>query len=383
MLDSTVFINILKARGFRFFSGVPCSFLTPLINGIAAGEISRYVVATSEGEAVAIAAGAWLAGNPAGVLCQNSGLGNMVNPLTSLNHPFRIPILLVVTWRGEPGIVDEPQHQLMGEITPSLLQLMGIDWRVMPDQVNALETCVDEGIALMSRRGIPVALIVRQGSFSDNKWQEAPIDPPSRGRRHNLTAGGVRPSRIRILEQVLSHLPAEAAVIATTGKCARELFTLADRHQHLYMVGAMGSASAVGLGIALHSQRPVVVLDGDGAALMRLGTFATIGATSPSNLIHIVLDNGMHDSTGGQRTVSDAIDFAGVGTACGYAHVLSCDSTEGVSRALDLALREKGPHLLHARIAPGSIDKLGRPTIAPHEVARRFSAFLQGSISFS
>lgn len=380
MLHSTAFIDILGERGYRFFSGVPCSFLSPLINQVAAGQNGRYVGATSEGEAIGIAAGAWLAGHPAVVLGQNSGLGNMVNPLTSLNHPFRIPLLLVVTLRGEPGIGDEPQHELMGEITSSMLELMGIKWRVMPDQINALETCVDEGIALMSRLEQPFALIVRQGSFFDNDCREPPISPPSAGRRHDLRAGGPKPSRIDLLERLLSYLPQEAAVIATTGKCARELFTLADRPQHLYMVGAMGSASAVGLGVALHSQRRVVVLDGDGAALMRLGTLATIGANAPPNLVHIVLDNGVHDLTGGQRTVSDAIDFGGVGAACGYAHVWSCDSTKGIASALDLALRERGPHLLHARVAPGSIDKLGRPTLLPHEVARRFSGFLQAPV---
>ena len=255
MLHSTAFIDILGERGYRFFSGVPCSFLSPLINQVAAGQNGRYVGATSEGEAIGIAAGAWLAGHPAVVLGQNSGLGNMVNPLTSLNHPFRIPLLLVVTLRGEPGIGDEPQHELMGEITSSMLELMGIKWRVMPDQINALETCVDEGIALMSRLEQPFALIVRQGSFFDNDCREPPISPPSAGRRHDLRAGGPKPSRIDLLERLLSYLPQEAAVIATTGKCARELFTLADRPQHLYMVGAMGSASAVGLGVALHSQR--------------------------------------------------------------------------------------------------------------------------------
>jgi phosphonopyruvate decarboxylase len=121
------------------------------------------------------------------------------------------------------------------------------------------------------------------------------------------------------------------------------------------------------------------VLDGDGAALMRLGTLATVGARAPENLIHIVLDNGVHDSTGGQRTVSDVIDFCGVGAACGYAQVWSCDSSKGIASALDLALRERGPHLVHARIAPGSIDKLGRPTLTPHEVAKRFAGFLQAS----
>ena len=377
MLHSSAFIDLLRDRGYNFLTGVPCSFLTPLINEIAAGQGSRYVCATSEGEAVAIAAGAWLAGCPSVVLGQNSGLGNMVNPLTSLNHPFRIPLLLMVTLRGEPGIGDEPQHELMGQITSSMLELMGIRWRVMPDEINALEASVDEGISLMSRFSLPFAFIVRQGSFLDSASREPSIVPPTPGRRHELTAGGPRPSRIAVLEQILAHLPAEAAVIATTGKCARELFTLADRPQHLYMVGAMGSASAVGLGVALHSQRLIVVLDGDGAALMRLGTLATIGAKAPANLIHVVLDNGVHDSTGGQRTVSDVIDFCGVGASCGYSQVWSCDSLEGIASALSLALRERGPQLLHARIAPGSIDKLGRPTLSPQEVARRFAGFLQ------
>src|SRR5262245_54611833 len=140
MLDSTAFIDLLGRRGYGFFSGVPCSFLTPLINEISAG--CGYVGATSEGEAVAIAAGAWLPGQQAVVLSQNSGLRNMVNPLTSLNHPFRIPALLVVTWRGQQGIRDEPQHELMGQITTSMLELLGIDWRLVPDQIEALETCV-------------------------------------------------------------------------------------------------------------------------------------------------------------------------------------------------------------------------------------------------
>jgi phosphonopyruvate decarboxylase len=380
MLDAIAFINILKTRGYSFFSGVPCSFLTPLIDQVATRDNGRYVGATSEGEAIAIAAGAWLAGHNAVVLSQNSGLGNMVNPLTSLNHPFRIPVLLVVTLRGEPGIGDEPQHELMGKITSSILDLMGINWRIMPDQINALETCVDEGITLMSRLERPFAFIVRQNSFLDNDSRQPPIPSRSPGRRHDVRTCGPRPSRMDVLERLLSHLPPEVAVIATTGKCARELFTLADRPQHLYMVGAMGSASAVGLGVALHSQRPVVVLDGDGAALMRLGTFATIGATGPANLIHIVLDNGVHDSTGGQRTVSDAIDLGVVGTACGYAEVFSCDSIEGVASALDQTLQQRGPHLVHARLAPGSIKKLGRPTLPPHEVARRFAGFLAGNI---
>ena len=167
-----------------------------------------------------------------------------------------------------------------------------------------------------------------------------------------------------------------ASVIATTGKCGRELFTVADRSQHLYQVGSMGGAAAMGLGVALNVGNPVVVLDGDGAALMKMGTLATIGAYGPQNLIHIVLDNGTYDSTGGQPTVSQSVDFAGVAAACGYERGYRCDSLDGFLGALKSAAADTGPHLIHMRIAPGSLEKLGRPSIKPEDVALRFKDFL-------
>jgi phosphonopyruvate decarboxylase len=179
-----------------------------------------------------------------------------------------------------------------------------------------------------------------------------------------------------VLERFLALVSPAAGVVATTGKCGRELFTLADRPQHLYQVGSMGCASAMGLGVALNTPRPVVVLDGDGAALMKLGNLATIGSRAPANLVHVVLDNGVHDSTGGQATVSPNVDFAAVALACGYASGTSADSLAGFERAFRATRDEPGPHLLHVRIAPGSHAELGRPTIKPPEVARRFRAFL-------
>ena len=184
-----------------------------------------------------------------------------------------------------------------------------------------------------------------------------------------------------MLERFLAIVPDAAGVVATTGKCGRELFTLADRPQHLYQVGSMGGASAMGLGVALHTPRPVVVLDGDGAALMKLGNLATIGSRAPANLVHVVLDNGVHDSTGGQATVSANVDFAAVALACGYASGASCDSLRGFEQALAATRDHPGPHLIHARIAPGSMAKLGRPTIKPPEVARRFRRFLAGPLT--
>ena len=188
---------------------------------------------------------------------------------------------------------------------------------------------------------------------------------------------GDRPARIAVLERLLALVPESAGIVATTGKTGRELFTLADREQHLYLVGSMGCASGLALGVSLNSRRKVVVLDGDGAALMKLGTLATIGAYAPSNLVHVVLDNGVHDSTGGQATVSPLIDFVDAALACGYAWGCCCDSLGGFDRALREAMDNVyGPALIHIRIKPGSLEKLGRPTVPPYEVARRFKAFL-------
>lgn len=228
--------------------------------------------------------------------------------------------------RGEPGLKDEPQHALMGEATGPLLDVLRVAHQLFPEQ-------------------------------------------PAQ----------IAPTLAAALTRLLELLPERAAVIATTGKTGRELFTLNDRPQHLYQVGSMGCAAAMGLGVALNVARPVVVIDGDGAAPMKLGNCATIGARAPKNLVHLVLDNGVHDSTGGQRTVSASVDFADVALACGYASGTCVDELAGFASALTDALASDGPHLIHLRIAPGALAKLGRPTIAPPQMARRFQEFLQSN----
>ena len=180
-----------------------------------------------------------------------------------------------------------------------------------------------------------------------------------RGGSRTPTPAAPRPTRAEVLERFLEIVPETAAVVAT-GKCGRELFTLADRPQHLYLVGSMGCAGAMGLGLALNLARPVMVLDGDGAALMKMGAMATIGATAPDNLIHLLLDNGVHDSTGGQSTASASVDFARVALACGYAGAAACDDLAGFERALGAGLGAAGPRLIHVRIQPGSRPGLGR-----------------------
>jgi len=381
MIQAEDFVRPALRHGLDFYSGVPCSFLGAVIQQTAARTDTRYIPAASEGEAIAIASGAWLAGHGAVAMCQNSGLGNAVNPLTSLNHPFRIPVLLMVTWRGAPDIEDEPQHALMGPITPDLLDVMRIERAEFPGDAEALPAAIDAAAARMAETGLPYALIVRKGTFAGAEGGDAAAEPRWEGNRpppsDHRTHDGLAP-RMHAMERLLAVLPERAAIIATTGKTGRELFTIADRDQHLYQVGSMGCAAGMGLGVALNADRPVAVLDGDGAALMKLGTLATIGAHRPRNLIHVVLDNGTYDSTGGQPTVSPNVDFASVALDCGYPHAHRCDSLDGLEAAVEACTAEDGPHLVHMRIAPGSMKNLGRPTVPPHEVARRFKAFLTG-----
>jgi phosphonopyruvate decarboxylase len=381
MITAQFLLGELFNRGVSDVTGVPCSYLTPLINRVASDSIVGYLPATQEGEAVAVAAGCWLAGVGACVIAQNSGLGNMLNPLTSLNYPSRIPVPLIVTWRGKPGQPDEPQHELMGAITPELLGLIGVGHALLPAEQGGVRRCLDAGWAVMDRYRLPFAFILPKGVVAPER-----LDEPARGPGclSHITRYGSGPpahTRIEALEHLLGVLPESAAVVSTTGKTSRELYTLADRPQHFYLVGAMGSASAIGLGVARHTGRPVVVIDGDGAALMRLGTLATIGAHPAPNLTHVLLDNQVHDSTGGQRSLAMQVDLPTVAAACGYAQVHDCNHLVDFADALKAALAGGGPAFVYLRIRPGSISDLGRPDIHPSDVAQRFRAFVTGFAS--
>jgi phosphonopyruvate decarboxylase len=376
LIGADEFLAPARQLGFDFYTGVPCSFLTAMINRVISDRTLDYVGAASEGEAVAIAAGAWLAGRRTIVMCQNSGLGNTVNPLTSLNFPFRIPTMMIVTWRGQPGLTDEPQHELMGEITGSVLDVMRIPNTGFPQEAGAVAAAIETAERTMDETGLPFAFVMPKGSIADEALDETPWPNRARGEITDLTDGADPAIRYAMLERFASCVGAEAAVVASTGFCGRELFNIADREQHLYQVGSMGCASGMGLGVALNVARPVVVLDGDGAALMKLGTLATIGARAPQNLVHVILDNGAHESTGGQATVSPNVDFAQVAIGCGYRRAFRCDTPDGFERGLASALAAPGPTLVHVRIRPGTIDGLPRPTVKPPEVAARFKSFL-------
>lgn len=368
----------LAARGVRFGSGVPCSLLGPVIEALNGGGDVRYLGATSEGEALALAAGAWLAGVEAAALCQNSGLGNMVNPLSSLCRPFGIPALVLCSWRGRPGDGDEEHHRPMGAGMHALLDALDVPHGSLPSEPDGLEPALDRAFAAMAERERPYVAIVEPGTFAGPRRRREPRERPATGTLHALGTGRRTLTRFAALEEVAARLPGDAAVVATTGYTGRELFALDDREQFFYQVGSMGCASAIGLGVALHTPQPVVVLDGDGAALMKLGNLATIGLAAPRNLVHVVLDNGVHDSTGGQATAAPGVDFARVAIACGYRRAFGCDDAAQLGAALDAALDGAGPALVHMRIAPGS-PAMPRPSIGPYDVARRFRSFVARS----
>ena len=373
MIEAEAFTAAALARGFDTYSGVPCSYLTPFINYAIQSDSLRYIGAANEGDAVAIAAGATLGGHRAVAMFQNSGLGNAVSPLTSLTWTFRIPILLIVSWRGQPGgPEDEPQHELMGAVTPEQLELMDISWRSFPDNAAAIAPALATAEAHMAETGRPFALVMSKGAVAPGRLVESPEVPPhAPARPPALSSSPPDWTRRDALAALQAAVGPETVVIASTGFAGRELYALDDRDNQLYMVGSMGCASSLGLGLALaRPDRQVVVVDGDGAALMRLGAMATIGAEAPANLCHLLIDNGMHESTGGQATASATTDFCAVAAACGYSRVGRAVDAPGLTELL--APIAAGPRFIHLPVKPGTPDNLPRPTVSPEAVAQRF-----------
>lgn len=375
MIEAQDFVEAARTAGFTRYAGVPCSHLTPFINYVINDDNLNYVSAANEGDAVAIAAGAAIGGERSVAMMQNSGLGNAVNPLTSLAWVFRIPILLITTHRGAPGEEDEPQHELMGRITPDLLDSMEIRWTPFPSRGEDIAPALDQALDWFRREQRPYAFIMHRDTVSSHALSKQPV-PLKRGVqtwRGEFPGGGGRPTRWEALQRIVQHAPEDRAVIvATTGYTGRELFALADRPNHLYMVGSMGCASSLGLGLAL--ARPdltVIVVDGDGAALMRMGNLATLGSYGAHNLVHLLLDNEVHDSTGAQATVSVNVDFGGIAANCGYGTALSGADLKLLDELLMSGRADAGPRFGHLKIRPGTIDRLPRPTVGPADVVRR------------
>ncbi|WP_133647017.1 phosphonopyruvate decarboxylase [Paraburkholderia flava] len=389
MIEAAQFVEAARTRGFDWYAGVPCSYLTPFINYVLQDPSLHYVSAANEGDAVALIAGVTLGarnGRRGVTMMQNSGLGNAVSPLTSLTWTFRLPQLLIVTWRGQPGVSDEPQHALMGPVTPAMLDTMEIPWETFPTEADAIGPALDRATKHMDETGRPYALVMQKGSVAPYELKAAatPTRAPAiaaRNTSRGLSADAL-PTRQQALQRVIARTPTESTVVlASTGFCGRELYAIDDRSNQLYMVGSMGCVTPFALGLAL--SRPdlqVVALDGDGAALMRMSAFATLGAYAPANLTHVLLDNGAHDSTGGQATVSPQVSFAGVAAACGYASAVEGDDLAVLDEALDAlaapvssvaSTSQRGPRFVRLAIRRGTPDGLPRPTITPPDVKTR------------
>ncbi|MDZ8083150.1 MAG: phosphonopyruvate decarboxylase [Nostoc sp. DcaGUA01] len=386
MIQAKEFVEAARIFGFDWYTGVPCSFLTPFINYVINDAQLTYISAANEGDAVAIASGATIAGKHAVVMMQNSGLGNAVNPLTSLNYIFRIPVLVICTLRGDKNLQDEPQHELMGQITDKLLETMNVPWEFFPTDAAEIEPVLQRATAYMKQEHRPYALIMRKGTIAPHALTRSSIPKREDNNQAHIQQSFFRGnqeqriSRSQALAEIVELIDAEnTVIIATTGYTGRELFASKDSANHLYMVGSMGCASSMGLGLSL--ARPdlkVVVIDGDGAALMRMGNFATIGTYGGANLIHILLDNEVHDSTGAQATVSAGISFAKIAEACGYGVTLTGDDP-ALLDALFTADVNTRPKFAHLKIRPGSIEKLPRPNLTPEAVLQRLMKHIGNS----
>ncbi|MEM9553540.1 MAG: phosphonopyruvate decarboxylase [Acidobacteriota bacterium] len=385
MDDPAPFVDALLARGFTELAGVPCSTLRPLMAEVEHRPGLRYLTVSAEGEAIAYAAGAWLAGSRGVALLQNSGLGNVLNPLASLAIPYRIPVLLIMTWRGRPEHDDAAHHRPTGAATPSILSSLGIPWKLIDEQTPPLDALRWADRVLEEERR-PVVLLV-----SRRTW--APVDDPDRAHRPaprcdgeipspQLRVGNSRPGRGDVVAAV-TELFADEPIVATTGYMSRALSRGGCRENHFYMQGSMGFAPTLGLGIA--SVRPelrVFVLDGDGALLMQLGSLATIGAAAPRNLVHIVVDNGVYASTGGQPTASRVVSFPNLVSACGYARVRSCASgDELIDDLVWAARRDQGPSLLRIAIHRREPTPLERPAATPAQITESFRRSLGREMS--
>lgn len=370
MINAAIFTQALKARGAGLFTGVPDSTLSSFCAYLSDNaQATEHVIAANEGNAVAIAAGHHLATGGLGVVyMQNSGLGNALNPLVSLAAPevYRIPVLLVVGWRGEPGVHDEPQHAKQGGITLAQLDLIGVPYWIADADV-ALDTMLDAVFNALRETNAPVAIVVRSGSFE--KYA---------ARRTVAMLSALR--REEALRALLSLADSSDLLLATTGKASRELFELrAQAHEaqrDFLTVGSMGHVSSLALGVALGNPlRRVICLDGDGALLMHMGALAVIGQLKPRNLLHVLLNNGAHESVGGQPTAAGGIDFAKVAAACGYnAHFLARD-IPSLRDAWDKAKQVSGPVLLEVQVAIGSRKELGRPSVPPCKTKELFMSY--------
>lgn len=374
MIRPQFFYELLQENGTDFFTGVPdsllknfCAYLTDTVDA------DHHIIAANEGCAVGLASGHYFATNTIPlVYMQNSGLGNTVNPLLSLADKavYSVPLLLVIGWRGEPGVHDEPQHIKQGKVTCALLDAMEIPYAVLESDEEKAAVQIANAYKTIKERSAPFALVIRKGCFDSYTLKSNECVPAEM-------------TREQAIEQIIGCMPSNTVFVSTTGMASRELYELREKNRQRHdadflTVGSMGHASQIALGVALCKQdKTVVCIDGDGAALMHLGALSTIGTQKPQNMIHIVLNNGAHDSVGGQPTVGRKINLCAVALACGYDQALSVAAPEALLSNLKIAFASPGTVFIEVMVSKGARPDLGRPKSSPIENKRAFMALLE------
>lgn len=357
MINQKKFIQILQSKGVEFFTGVPDSLLNGFckcLNDILPND--KHIIAANEGNAIALASGYYFATNTIPfIYMQNSGIGNATNPLLSLadKNVFSVPMVMLIGWRGDPRTEDWKQHKMQGEITTALLEDMNIPYRVVEDDDYKSEKIAEWAVETADEQKCPVALVAKKNVFASSK-------------KDKLIDMSYPLSREEAIKIIINSLPKDTIYIATTGRATRELYFIREEmgvsHSCDFLnVGAMGHASSVAMGIALANKtRRVVCLDGDASAIMHLGAMTTVSKIDVPNFIHIILNNGAHESVGGQPSAGHLINFTGIAKNCGYA---TCDkaisSAEEIELTLDSLYSKNKPSFLDVRIKMGVRENLG------------------------
>lgn len=371
MLNSAFLYDSLAAKGVEYTVGVPDSLLKYYCN--YAFDQGNKTITANEGGAIGLAMGYHLAtGKVPLVYMQNSGFGNIVNPITSLadEEVYSIPMLLMIGWRGMPGASDEPQHIKQGRAMEALLKALEIPYCILADEETKAKDQIEQAFSILRRESKPYALLV----------------PPNTFEEYKLTSNREEPifslKREEALDVLLDSISDVDIVVSTTGKTSREVFELRDKkgkgnHRDFLTVGGMGHASQIALGIALEQpKRNVICIDGDGAALMHMGSFAIIGEKSPDNFKHVIINNGAHESVGGQPTIAFDIDFKTICKGCGYKKVFKATNKDELEALIPEFISSKGPVLLEIMTCIGARKDLGRPTISPVENKKDFMRFV-------
>jgi phosphonopyruvate decarboxylase len=385
MIDPARVVDRLGELGVRFYTGVPDSLLKHLSSHLMASlPRTSHVITANEGAAVAMAIGHHLrTKQTALVYLQNSGFGNAVNPLLSLadEEVYGIPMLLLVGWRGQPGVSDEPQHVKQGRVMQPLLEALDLPWSVLPTEPADADECLRVAVQTAAQRRSPYVVLVEKDTFTAPA--AAPDPAPAAARTSGARAAGTElPTREEALTALVDALGDRTVNVATTGMLSRELFELRQRSAHggdldFLTVGGMGHASSIALGIAMREhEREVWCLDGDGAVLMHLGSLVVIADHAPDRLFHVVFNNGVHDSVGGQPTSIGVVDLAATARAVGYRYAASVHRLADVPEQVERLRTAGGPSLLELRVRPGNRPGIGRPTRTPAQSRTAFMTAL-------